>query len=114
MVAVAEGLDRRFDDKIRRPEIGLADAKIDDVAALRDQGIGAGEHRERVLLADAVKGGDCTNNDCCPPQAARRTTARNASSWRRHFSRSDSKNQTAPEPCQKRRLVTIAAKPSAD
>ena len=35
VVAVAQRLDRGLDDEIRRAEIGLADAEIDDVAALR-------------------------------------------------------------------------------
>jgi hypothetical protein len=69
VVAFAERLDRRFDDEIWRSEIRLADAKIDNVAALRGQGIGAGEHRERVFLADAVEGRDSTKHDCCPRQA---------------------------------------------
>jgi hypothetical protein len=43
---------------LRRAEIRLADAEIDDVAALRGERIGAGEHGEGVLLADAVEGGD--------------------------------------------------------
>ena len=36
-------------------EIGLADAEIDDVAALRGKLGGAGQHGEGVLLADPVK-----------------------------------------------------------
>ena len=35
VMAVAQRLDRRLDDEIRRAEIRLADAEIDDVAALR-------------------------------------------------------------------------------
>ena len=58
MVAVAQRLHRRLDDEVRGAEVGLADAEIDDVAALRRQRIGAREHREGVLLADAVEGGD--------------------------------------------------------
>ncbi len=34
MVAVAQRLDRGLDDMVRRAEVGLADAEIDDVAAL--------------------------------------------------------------------------------
>jgi hypothetical protein len=41
-----------------RREVGLADAEIDDVASLRGQRGGAGQHRKGVLLADAVEGGD--------------------------------------------------------
>ena len=70
VMAVAQRLHRRLDDEIRRAEIGLADAEIDDVAALRDQGIGAGEHREGIFLADAVEGRDCTKHDCTPPGAS--------------------------------------------
>jgi hypothetical protein len=40
----------------RRREVRLADAEVDDVAALPGQFGGAGEHREGVLLADARKG----------------------------------------------------------
>ena len=39
-------------------EVGLADAEIDDVAALALQLGGARQHREGVLLADARKGGN--------------------------------------------------------
>ena len=53
VVAVAQRLDGRLDDEIRRAEIGLADAEIDDVAALGGERRGAGEHREGVFLADA-------------------------------------------------------------
>ncbi len=42
--------------KSGRAEIRLADTEIDDVAALRDQSVGAGEHRKGVFLADAVEG----------------------------------------------------------
>ena len=58
VMAVAQRLDRRLDDEIRRAEIGLADAEIDDVAAGRGKLRGAGEHRKRVLLADAIEGGN--------------------------------------------------------
>ena len=56
VVAVAQRLHRRLDDEIGRAEVGLADAEIDDVAALRDELRGAREHGEGVLLADAVEG----------------------------------------------------------
>ena len=58
VMAVAQRLHGRLDDEIRRAEIGLADAEIDDVAALRRKLRGAREHRKGVLFADAVKGGD--------------------------------------------------------
>ena len=57
VVAVAQRLDRGLDDELGRAEIGLADAEIDHVAALRDQRIGARQHGERVLLADAIEVG---------------------------------------------------------
>ena len=57
-MAVAQRLDRRLDDMVGGAEVGLADAEIDDVAALRGQRGGAGEHGEGVLLADPVEGGD--------------------------------------------------------
>ena len=55
VMAVAQRLDRGLDDVIGRAEIGLADAEIDDVAALRGQRIGARQHGEGVFLADAVE-----------------------------------------------------------
>ena len=58
VVAVAQRLDRGLDDVVGRAEVGLADAEIDDVAALRGERIGARQHREGVLLADAVEGRD--------------------------------------------------------
>ena len=58
VMAVAQRLHRRLDNEIRRAEIGLADAEIDDVAALRRKLRGAGENGEGVLLADAIEGGD--------------------------------------------------------
>ena len=57
-MAVAQRLDGRLDDVLRRAEIRLADAQIDDVAARIGKGGGACEHREGVLLADAVEGGN--------------------------------------------------------
>ena len=58
VMAVAQRLDRRLDDEIGRAEIRLADAEIDDVAALRGKRIGARQHGEGVLLADAVESRD--------------------------------------------------------
>ena len=55
---VAQRLHRRLDDMLGRAEVRLADAEIDDVAALRRELIGAREHGEGVLFADAVEGGD--------------------------------------------------------
>ena len=46
VMAVAQRLDRRLDDEIRRAKIRLADAEIDDVAALRG---------ERVARASTAK-----------------------------------------------------------
>ena len=58
VMAVAQRLDRRLDDVLGRAEVGLADAEIDDVAALRGERIGARQHGEGVFLADAVEGRD--------------------------------------------------------
>ena len=58
VMAVAQRLDRRLDDEIRRAEVGLADAEIDDVAALRHELRGVRQHREGILLADAIERGD--------------------------------------------------------
>ena len=57
-MSVAQRLDRRLDDKIRRAEIRLADTEIDDVAALRCKLRGARKHGEGVLLTDTIKGGN--------------------------------------------------------
>ena len=58
MMAVAQRLDRGFDDMVGGAEVRLADAQIDDVAALGRQGGGARQNGEGVFLADAVKIGD--------------------------------------------------------
>ena len=55
VMAVAQRLDRGLDDELRRAEIGLADAEVDDVPALRRERIGAGQHGEGVFLTDAVE-----------------------------------------------------------
>ena len=55
MMTVAKRLDRSLDDVRRRWKIRLADAEIDDVLSLRLQRHGARQHRERILLADAIK-----------------------------------------------------------
>ena len=70
MMAVAQGLHRGLNDKIGRAEIGLADAEVDDVAALRRQGVGPGKHSEGVFLADAIESRDGTKHDCSPPARA--------------------------------------------
>ena len=57
MLAVAQRLDRRLDDVGRGFEIRLADAEIDDVAALSLQRRRLRQHGEGVLLADALEGG---------------------------------------------------------
>jgi len=65
-MAVAQGLHRRLDDEVGGAEVGLADAEIDDVAALgRELGC-ARQHCERVLLADAIEGGDGTQHGRSP------------------------------------------------
>ena len=55
VMAVAQRLHRRLDDMIGRAEIRLADAEIDDVAALRGKARRAREHSERTLLADPIE-----------------------------------------------------------
>src|SRR5579863_5580640 len=88
-MAVAQRLDRRLDDEFRRAEIGLADAEIDDVAAGRLQLHGARQHGKRILLADAIEGGNSAKHGSfsrafgrCRPQP-------------REFSRSSRENQIA-------------------
>ena len=55
MVAVAQGPNRGLHDIGRCREIRLADAKIDDVLALRREFAGSGQNGEGVFLAYAVK-----------------------------------------------------------
>ena len=55
VMAVTQRLDGGLDDEFRRAEIGLADAEIDDVLALRGERIGAGQNGKGVFLADAVE-----------------------------------------------------------
>src|SRR5271168_15487 len=57
-MAVAQRLHRRLDDEVRRAEVGLADAEIDDVAALRRKLHGARQHGKGILLADTIEGGN--------------------------------------------------------
>ncbi len=57
MLAVAQRLDGRLDDMRRRLEVGLADAKVDDVPPLALQLGGLRQHREGVLLTDAIECG---------------------------------------------------------
>src|SRR5882724_5670285 len=52
MPTVAQGFDHSLDDEVGGAEVGLADAEIDDVAALRRQRIGAREYGKGVFLAD--------------------------------------------------------------
>ena len=58
MMAVAQRLDRGLDDMIGGAEIRLADAQVDDVAALRRERGGARQHGESVFLADPVESRD--------------------------------------------------------
>ncbi len=58
VMAVAQRLDGGLDDEIGRAEIRLADAEIDDVAALRREVHGAGQHGEGIFLADTIESGD--------------------------------------------------------
>ncbi len=55
VMAVAQCLDRRLDDMLRGSEIGLPNAKIDDIASLCGKRGGTGEHGEGVFLADPVE-----------------------------------------------------------
>src|SRR5271170_6796542 len=69
-MAVAQRFDRRLDDEIRRAEVGLADAEIDDVAAGGDKMHGARQHGKGVLFADAVEGGDGFQHSVPPAVSA--------------------------------------------
>jgi hypothetical protein len=46
VLAVAQRLDRRFDDMRRGKKIGLADSQIDDALALGLERLGAGQDLE--------------------------------------------------------------------
>lgn len=72
VMAVAQGLDACLDDMSRRGEVRLADAEIDDVAALRRKRAGAGENSEGVLLADPIEGGHDTQHGLDLPSDADR------------------------------------------
>ena len=63
MVTIAKCFDRRFDDEIGRAEVGLADAEIDDVTALRNKLGCARQHREGVLLADTIEAGNGSQHE---------------------------------------------------
>ena len=51
VMTVAQGLDARFDDMVRRAEIRLADAEVDDVLALCREFLGARQHHEGAFGA---------------------------------------------------------------
>ena len=70
-MAIAERLDCRLDDEIRRAEIGLTDAEIDDVAAGGRKLHGAREHGKGILLADAIEGGDSLQHGVSPDRIFR-------------------------------------------
>src|SRR5271155_2371936 len=54
-MSVAQRLDGRLDNEIRRAEIRLADAEIDDVAALSGELRSARKHGKCVLFTDAIE-----------------------------------------------------------
>ena len=86
VMAVTQRLGRRFDDKIRRAEIGLADAEIDDVAALRGKLHRTCEHGERVFLADAIESRDGLQHASAPhPAPPRGTSAQLSGQGNRHM-----------------------------
>ena len=66
VMAVAQRLDGRLDDELGSAEIGLADAEVDDVAALRGKLGGARQHGEGVLLADAIERRDGPKHPSLP------------------------------------------------
>jgi hypothetical protein len=41
---------------LRRLEVGLADAEIDDIAALMSKCGGTSQHREGIFLAETIEG----------------------------------------------------------
>ena len=63
-MSVAQRLHGGFDDMRRRRKIRLPDAEVDDVAALGRERGRTRQHRERVLLPDAVEGGNGFQHGC--------------------------------------------------
>ncbi len=57
VMPVAQRLDGGLDDMLRRLEVGLADAEIDDVLALLLQGGGACKDGKGIFFAETVEGG---------------------------------------------------------
>jgi hypothetical protein len=66
VVAIAERLHGGLDNVIGCPEIGLADAEVDDVTALSGELGCPRENREGVLLADPVEAGNRMEQDILP------------------------------------------------
>ena len=58
VVAIAQSLDRRLDNEIRRPEVRLAYPEIDDIAALGREFGRARQHGKSVLFANTVESGN--------------------------------------------------------
>ena len=72
--------------KSGRAEVGLADAEIDDVAALRGKLRRACEHGERVFLADAIESRDGSQHVSAPhPAPPRGTSAQLFGKGNRHM-----------------------------
>ncbi len=93
VMAVTQRLHRRLDDEIRRTEIGLADAEADDIAALRRERVGAGEHGKGVFLADAIEGRNGFQHVSLPDGRGPKRTAR--AKIGAHFTRLGRENQFA-------------------
>ena len=66
MMTVAQRLDGGLYDMGRGGKIRLADAEVDDVAALAREFRGPGQHREGVLLPHTIEGGDGGKHGAVP------------------------------------------------
>ena len=64
VMAVAQRLDGGLDDMVRRLEVRLADAEVDDVLALGGKRVGAGENFEGTFGAQPGHGSGHLNHGC--------------------------------------------------
>jgi antitoxin HicB len=105
VMAVAQRFHGGFDDMLGRAEIRLADAEIDDIAALGCQFGGARQNRKGVLLADAIEGRDGAKHGSSPVMAGRREAGRRPT---HHASASDAADSG------RHRVIVLGTANSAD
>src|ERR1700682_3483565 len=105
-MTIAQRLDGRLDDEILRVEIGLADAEIDDVAALRHELHGPRQHGECILLADPIEGCDGLQHSVPPPHPSL-PRPRGGLEWGRAVQQNRLSNANATAPGAKQEPRTI-------